>query len=620
MKKILYSYAFIKTLSDNNADYIDSFWPLMVQIFPENKELALYAVQKTCRDELQIQIPSHPLEFILQRAKKQGYINKNVRDRYSLTKNGIEFKHNLEPERKIQRDINALLEDIKHYFESHNLSITTEEISDLLEVMLKRNFEPLIQFFHTKQDIPEFDTSSIDSRENLLIAYIIEAERDKPILFKTIEEMFYGSLISTLLYSEEPEKSFEIKKKGFSHCDVYLDTNFIFSLLDLHRTPESTQSAKELFQLMKDFNFQIKVFSFTIDEIVRVISGYVEGREGYQIDEDNIYSTLRKKRWKKSDITTFISNIEKTLKDLGISIENVADFDSSSYLPKNTSLKTQLESYKNWYTSFSINHDLAAIEKIQEIRGKPIRNIEEIKALFLTSDARLKNFNLNRMGHRDNKTICEVFLDRLLTTMLWLINPKINLSLSTIISAHSKGLFTKWHVFDQFFKIVNEMEKEGKINEEQINALFYNNYITEELGRMDDASQTHITLDFVFEKVERATISKGKSIEERQILQNEVEKYRKESETILKNITARTHSIFVIIKILLVIVPLSFIAINYFVTQNIGWLAGFSLLVALLTLIGHFFGPISQKIDNLEKYVSNTRYNRLKMENIKFNQ
>ncbi|MFA5296096.1 MAG: hypothetical protein WC382_11320 [Methanoregulaceae archaeon] len=612
MEKILYTYALIKTLSDNNSEYIDSFWPLIVRVLPAKKELALFQVQKTIRDEIQIEIPNHALEFILHRAKKRGYINHSIRDRYSLTKKGDDYKKDLLTERQIQRDINALIKDIKNFFQTHFIDIECKEISNFLEHILKKNFEPLMQFFHTKQTDKEWNLETEDSRENLLIEYIIEAEKSKPTFFKTIEEMFYGSLISTLLYSNEPEKVFEINKTGFTNCDVYLDTNFVFSLLDLHRTDEGNQSAKELFRLLKDFYFNIKVFSFTVDEIVRVLNSCAEGASYQHPDEGNIYSTLKKKGWTKSDIIIYSSHIEQTLADKGIVIETIPDFDYKTYEPKNANLKPMLESYKNWWTQSTITHDLAAIEKIQEKRGKRIRDINEVNAIFLTSDARLKNFNLYKMGHSENKTICEVFLDRLLTTMLWLINPKVNLSLTTIISAHSKGLFAKWHVFDQFFKTANAMKIGGKINEEQINALFYNNFITEELSRLDDRSLTSITPEFVFDRIEKAKMSKQKSIEEQTIISEEKEKYCIEIKTIQENLKNSTHLMFMLLKWILFIGPILYTLYNYVSTGDISWLLIISFGVAILTLSSHIFGSISLKIDKIETNIADWRFQRLK--------
>ena len=60
MEKILYTYALIKTLSDNNEDYIDSFLPLIIQSFPEDGELALYSILRNTQGRIPNRYPKSP--------------------------------------------------------------------------------------------------------------------------------------------------------------------------------------------------------------------------------------------------------------------------------------------------------------------------------------------------------------------------------------------------------------------------------------------------------------------------------------------------------------------------------------------------------------------------------
>ena len=209
---------------------------------------------------------------------------------------------------------------------------------------MKRDFDPILHFFQTYKKENQIEIKTSDSREQLLIEYIIKVEKSDNEKYKILRQMFYGSLISTLLYSEEPEKTFAIKNKKFNYCDIYLDTNFIFSLLDIHRTPEINQASKELLNLIKKFNFKIKVFSFTINEIVRVVNGYSNGNHTSIPEGEEVYSTLLKLGWTKSNVIEFNSTIEDTLSTLGIIIERVEDFNYNSFQPRRSDLIDLLKS------------------------------------------------------------------------------------------------------------------------------------------------------------------------------------------------------------------------------------------------------------------------------------
>ncbi len=292
-----------------------------------------------------------------------------------------------------------------------------------------------------------------------------------------------------------------------------MDTNFVLSLLRL-RSPEFNDPAKELFDLLKKYGFDLKVFSFTVNEICRVISGYL--REGYRypttVGVDTLYSSLARKGWKKMDAREFITRIEKILHDEGMRIEWVTDVDLKTY-PADEELRNRMKNYKPLQDLFHQNHDLASIDKIKYLRGRPVRKIEDARQFFLTSDVRLSRFNFLEMGHKDNGTLCEVILDRLLTNILWLKDPNAELSLKSIIAIYSRDLFIKRRIWDRFYEILKQLRQEGKLEDEAISTLFYHGYIEDILREFDEQEVNKITPDFLVEEIEKAAKFKEEIIE-----------------------------------------------------------------------------------------------------------
>ena len=342
---------------------------------------------------------------------------------------GIDYSGKLETEKEVERRINALLEDMRQFFEGKGVSLDLDKIRESLLYFVHKNIDFLAECIAPSKTLTKLTPPEFLGFDKYLLEYIESAKRQKPDDYKTLENLVFGSIISVLLLANEPEEITKIRNEPFSHCQVFLDTNFVFSVLGLHRDVFN-KPAGELFDLLKKHNFDLKAFGFTVDEICRVINSYPEESHRYpaSVGVDTIYSSLKAKGWSNTDARQFIINIEQILQEKGIAIEWFKDIDLGKYTP-DEELEDVIRRYKPNQNSFHRNHDLAAIAKIKELRKKTIRRIEDSGVLFLTSDIGLHKFDFIEEGHKQNATICETILDRLMTNILWLKNPNTKLSL-----------------------------------------------------------------------------------------------------------------------------------------------------------------------------------------------
>lgn len=539
MNKQVYTYALIKSLYDQGQDYIDCFWPFAIKVLPIDRKFAdLNTIQRSVKQNFDLEIPLYTLKTILGRAKGKDYVEQ-TETRYRLTQNGLQYLDSFETDKEVDRRLNALFDDIRQFLnERLHTSISVEQIREALVSLLHKNIEPLMEFFKPSSVSlkPVTFIKATTAFKKHLIEYIEITEERKPEYHNTLKDMFFGSVISTILNSEDASKFTQIRTKKFKRCQIFLDTNFTFSILGLH-TPEFNEPAKELFDLLKERRFELKVFSFTVGEICRVINGYPEEEYRYPttLMVDTLYSSLKRKGWTKTNAREFIANIENRLSNLGIQLEWVDGINLENYNPRRNELRSRMATptYKPLQTTFSQNHDLAAIETIAELRGHPVRNIEASKACFLTSDKRLSAFNFREMGHRENGTVCEVILDSLLTNILWLKDPSAKISLTSMIAAYSRDLFIKRRVWERFYEALTGLKEQEEISDEDISGLFYHSYIEDVLRQYDEADIYKITPEFVLKEIEQAAKLKEKEAEERekefiQRLHKEVSKMEQE--------------------------------------------------------------------------------------------
>jgi hypothetical protein len=509
----IYLYAIVKSLYEQGEDYIDSFRPYVLRAFPQiGKPVGLNFIQNRLEKELSLRIPLHSLKIILKRAKKMQYLEKE-KGQYMLTFEGQEYLNSLEVDNEVQRRLKELLADLKIFLdEGLKTTLSIDETNDIFISFIQKNFEYFANcFLYTISD--EKSLSKLNTPEKLILNYIEIAENQKPDIYKTLRDVILGFIISSALNFE----GFYDKRKKFNDCTVFFDSNLIFFLLDLYYS-EFNKPSKELLNLLKQEGFDLKVFSFTIDEMCGLIQGY---KDNYYlipstVKVDTIYHRLKKLGWTRDNVDKFIATIEDRVSDLGIQIEWVDDdVDIQHYRPAKDEYRRLIEEFKPEQPLTSQNHDLAAIEKIRKLRKHPVRKLEDSKVFFLTSDHKLCKFDFLGMGHKANGTICEVILDKFLTNILWLKNPKSKIPLTAVIAAHSQELFVKRNVWDRFYRILQDLKREKKIEDEDITMLFYHSHIEEVLVEFDDSEVDKITSEFILDEIEKTSKLKEEEEEKR---------------------------------------------------------------------------------------------------------
>lgn len=520
MSSPIYTYALIKALYDERRDYIDSFWPFAVRAIPLGKSVNIGAVQNNLRGVFNLEVPLHVLQLILIRAEKGNYIESEVNrttgaKKYKLTDAGRDYSAKLETDKEVDRRINALLQSMKGFFESKGLRLSFDQIRESLLNFLHTNIDYLVEWINPSVKFNSSVSPQTEHLDKYLLEYIESADQREPDNYRTLENMVMGSIISALLYVEKPDDITNIRATRFGKCRFFLDTNFVFSVLDLH-VKEFNDPAKELLNLLKKHGFNLIVFSFTLDEMSRVLNSYQTEYHRYptNVYVNTLHSALKRKGWTKTDVREFIINLERTLREHGIFIKWVKGINLRDYKPEEI-LATAIRKYKPDQSTFNRNHDLVAIAKIAKLRGKAIRRIEDAKAIFLTSDIRLSRFNLDEMEHRENGTVCEAVLDSLITNILWLKNPNTKPPLKSIIAAHSRDLFVNRRVWDRFYKVLQELKLQGKVKDEEISTLFWHSYVEDILRPIEETEVDKITPQFVLDEIEKAAKQREEVTERR---------------------------------------------------------------------------------------------------------
>lgn len=218
----------------------------------------------------------------------------------------------------------------------------------------------------------------------------------------------------------------------------------------------------------------------------------------------------------KASVIEFNSNLESKLADLEIEVE-WCQVDPQTYKPSNDEWQAAIQEYKT-QAPFNRNHDLAAVDLIKRKRGKTVRKLKDAEAFFLTSDRGLYKFCQIELDHNHRGTVGEVVLDQILTSIIWLKDPSVDISLETLISAHASDLLVNRRVWKKFYEELEALNKQGKVDDESISALLFHNYIGDVLGEYTGYQLDEIDSTFVLKQAELAAAARETEFEEQKVV------------------------------------------------------------------------------------------------------
>jgi len=499
------TYALLSAFSSEGGDYLDAFWPFLLRVFPSRGRISCHSLQDHLATEFELKVPINVIRVIAERARSNGLLETGSRQgTYGLTDAGLGELDDLETTREVERRLNALLDDAHDYLEAHGEVLTRERIRNLfLSYIDEHNTE----LFDLLNGNPETDWSSPDSSvaiERLFVKYMLEVEARSPDHYRTLQDILLGSVVRC---SMSLDGLLEMEKGGaaLSGVAVYFDTNYLVGLLDLGFSDIGVP-AKELYDLLVQEGASIRVFSFTLDELRRLLVDYIRQRDFYVpgVRVNDVYSSLRIKGWTDVKTREYIANLETTIEDLGIIIDDKPDIDLDSYMPHDTTVVEVVHTYKPYQNETGRAHDVAAIEMIRKARTRRPSRLSLAEALFVSCDVKLSRASYIGLGHKKGGTIAEVIQDRLLTSIIWLRSPTSKPPLSTVVASLSRNLFVKKRVWQKFVAVLAEIGCTDGIDTTLVATLLYHGYLERVLETVPENKANDLDKESVLEMIDQA--------------------------------------------------------------------------------------------------------------------
>jgi predicted transcriptional regulator len=627
MERIIYSYVLAKAMYETGKDYIETFVPFVAKILSNNNNnMSISQIKQELKSTFNLDIPDHVIMNICSKGVKNQYIQQ-IKRQYSISSLGKAYIQTLTPIREIERRSNSLAEEFAAFYkEQEGVELSRDKALKILLDFVKSNLPSITSFIYRPTDF--ILPNGGDKDYKTLTKFLINVEESKPEAFSIFSDLFYGSIICTLIQTEDTQ----VIPSSLKDVSVFIDANTAFSMLGLHQK-EINRACKELLVLLRKEECNLYIFDFTVDEMIGVLNGYSAyyNKLWGNLKVDTIYSSLRNAGKSPVDVRIIIANIEKSLKENEISVYPT-DFKLSNGLMDGLDT-TIMAQYKREGNQRSLNHDMLAIKSIIKMRKKlRPRKIEQCLAIFLTSDSKLVRYCLIENQHKEKGTISEAIIDRYLTQILWLKFPQnCKVPLYSAIAAHSRDLLINRGVWFKFLEIITTMQDREKITADDLSLILYCQDIEELLIPIEDPSLiseefVQVNVDLVKAKIEERQQEADAALHHitndledvsKQLVEAKEERLKLSDKvnTIEKNIelqaTRKSNNMFLLtwIVIILAIAAICIYVDYLFYRYNknywvyIAWLPIFSLVGIKISLI--------DLMSSYKKYLFNKYYKRL---------
>ena len=467
-------------------DFIDCYVPIVIHAFGNDQDYCEISAIIANLNEF-FKLPDLSVKQVLDRAVQKGYIEKKEgKEEYRLKSDTI--THFIDKYKEIKQRIKDLDEDMNRY--AINCTPGYRFSISLLEriYLFIKNEGFLVNF----RDISSIDASSIkveSSDEHYLWRYLHDSNREtsKTIHLQTFLQMTKGIILSSAFDWNDLRS---IRVTNFRRTNIFLDANIIFSILEFHGD-RFTSSTLKLLEYIKFFDFQVYVFDFTLEQICQVLRSYDPNINipKEELEKPGVINVLKKKERDKNYVEHYIKNIHLELEKYNIKIYKTDIGLKHSQTATNKQLADFIELYEGAFSlckpkypvesaHFNKQHDLAVIMMIQNLRGPTPAPFDDSRAIFLTSDLGLVEFNHRCMQRINEDDLAEVIADTALTSVLCILRKggeDTILDVDRIITAYAQNLFVKREVWDKFEEVYGELSKKEEYKIENLPHLFFLN-------------------------------------------------------------------------------------------------------------------------------------------------
>lgn len=475
-ERAITSVAILKVNWDKGKDYIDNFVPFLAECLRKtvHPEVSLAELQQCFVTSFGLKIPQGALKTILNRAARQGYVQK-TQGIYKKNDSKLEGIDLTSVRADVLRKHEALLGKLVRFCDSeHNVKLSAQEADASLIAYLQERSTPVLAAALDGQAII---ASSAPTRNNdfLVNAFIRKLNESDPEGMDFLETIVKGSMLANAMVFPDLGSI----DRRFNKVEIYFDTNFL--LRALGTAGEAIKvSCIELLELLYEQNADLKCFEHTFDEmrgVLHAAANALRRPDGIRGNYGETIEYFIRQRSQPSDVEFEIARLEKKLNGLRVRIKPRPP-QTDPLAVNEVMLETVLKKEVGYQRPDALRNDVDSLTAIYRLRaGRFPVHIESCDALFITTNPSLAKAGVVYFREGEGKAftgsvpIC--LTDSVLTTLLWLKKPLDvgDLPRKRIIADCYAALNPSDSLWKRFLQEIDRLEKQGDITEDDYHLL-----------------------------------------------------------------------------------------------------------------------------------------------------
>ncbi|PQG42420.1 hypothetical protein CUS80_14115, partial [Enterococcus faecium] len=439
MKNKLVSYAIMTVNNRYNRDYYSLFIPFVAETIrlKEFKYITPQIIKKEIQEKYDLEIPTAVINQIFNKLDKEKLIERKYyadqkkylyhpnyelidTSKYNMSQTTefedkyddliLEYCSYIQLEHKITKDSAEAENDIYSFIEQNEIEFLNE--------IDKR--DPDYQFYVSpKEEIKSF---------YLVASFINHSKKNNNKIYSFLLDIVKGNMLKDVLFFD----GIDALQENFKKTRIYFDTSFMLYALGFSGK-ERQVPCLELIDMLRKNEAQLYCFNHNVDEMTNILTwtkhNLYKGRDGHDTIKFFIDSG-----YAPEDIDIMIHSIpQKLLEELNINIDSEEYTDSRistelyEYFTDEAGLADVLRDSLNYRKdSFeqALNNDVKTVSMILRMRsGYKTLNIEDSKALFVTTNKTFAKTVRDFMKSTEVNYIPPVLYDSMLTNLVWLKDP-----------------------------------------------------------------------------------------------------------------------------------------------------------------------------------------------------
>lgn len=361
-------------------DYIENFVPFVINLAAKKnyKQITAATLKSDFEAEYGLILPLAPLEVILKRTTKQGYLIRENNQYTPVAKkiSSVNFGSvSQAQERKLNQIVDEFINFVKQEYDT---AISAEDAGASILKFLKDEDLNIIFNIENNEDLFADPTipKSLSERSRFFVAkFLQEIRRGNQIIFTFVNDLVTGQMLAhTILNPDIQGYLGKLRGQNF-----YLDIAFLFNLLGIDGE-EFRGVYQELIDALKECGANLFVFRHTLDEFLKIIESDLQILTSGNIDFENAGRSLRSfilNERSPSDVEEIINMAEKKMNIMGISVVDPPSWESTSqYQIDEAELHTIITKkyqerhplLKEGEKDYTIQKDIDSISAIERLR------------------------------------------------------------------------------------------------------------------------------------------------------------------------------------------------------------------------------------------------------------